>query len=346
MTQGDAIDETSKKRALEETPVEPCSETHESQDEERKKMKLTPSEEKEQDKELAKLESEYKELDEETKIETGKEEMKGEKAKKKPAFVFGKTAFGSSKPFTPAPVADEIAENDAPPAKTPEKKHIFGSTTSFGGSAFSTALKGKNVFSTPPAAEEDAPQNESTFGTFGSKSTFGNAFQATLNKPSFLDSAKETVAENAELEEDMTASAPKDQFKQVELTKTTVATGEEEETSVLNTKARLYALDLSKVTEGWKERGVGVLHLNTNNKTHKSRIVMRSNGLLRVIMNVPLVAKLEVSKGMESSLQSEKFLRVVSIDESGSPVQYAIKTARAEIRDDLYENIKKLVPEA
>lgn len=293
--------------------------------------------------------------------------------KKEPA---GNSAGDSPKSSVEASVKDstgvvEIAESplEAPPrVVTPVKKHTFGSTTSFGSTAFASALTGVNVFHTSTPTDTSVPETASatpttstftntssdtptgtpaatSFGTFGANSIFANAFKDTLNKPSFLDTAsKDTQKDTADPEADLTGEA-KDQFKQVELTKTTVATGEEEETAVLSTKARLFTLNLTKVSEGWKERGVGVLHLNTNNHTKRSRIVMRSNGLLRVIMNVPLVAHLEVSKGMESSLQSEKFLRVVSIDETGDPIQYAIKTARVEIRDDLYENVKRLIPE-
>ena len=69
---------------------------------------------------------------------------------------------------------------------------------------------------------------------------------------------------------------------------------------------------------------------------------MRSDGLLRVVLNVPLLKSFEVFKGMKSSLQSEKFIRITAI-ENGKPIQYALKTANADTSDKLYSAIQQLI---
>lgn len=66
---------------------------------------------------------------------------------------------------------------------------------------------------------------------------------------------------------------------------TLVPTGEEEEDTVYQTRCKLYALDDQG---GWRERGVGNLKLNKHKATDATRLVMRSEGVLRVILNASL----------------------------------------------------------
>lgn len=135
-----------------------------------------------------------------------------------------------------------------------------------------------------------------------------------------------------------------------------VETGEELEESTFSCRAKLYALDLTSADKSWKERGVGTLHVNTFKKSKDpsdddnaekaakttSRLVMRSDGLLRVVLNVPLLKSFEVFKGMKSSLQSEKFVRITAIEDS-KPIQYALKTGNTDTADKLYNSIKQLI---
>lgn len=128
-----------------------------------------------------------------------------------------------------------------------------------------------------------------------------------------------------------------------------VETGEEAEESRFSCRAKLYVLNLTQSEQGWKERGVGTLHVNTKktegdaSETAKSRMVMRSDGLLRVVLNVPLLKNFEVMSGMKSSLQSEKFVRISAI-EDGKPVQYALRTNNTDTAKRLYKAIQDLVP--
>uniref|UniRef100_V5GEW2 RanBD1 domain-containing protein n=2 Tax=Kalmanozyma brasiliensis (strain GHG001) TaxID=1365824 RepID=V5GEW2_KALBG len=72
--------------------------------------------------------------------------------------------------------------------------------------------------------------------------------------------------------------------------------------------------------QSWKERGTGTLRVNIPKKSSDkrlARLVMRADGILRVILNVPLF------QGMKCELH-EKFVRIVALEDT-KPVHYAIK---------------------
>lgn len=74
-------------------------------------------------------------------------------------------------------------------------------------------------------------------------------------------------------------------------------TGEEGESNVLQIFCKLYSWESSSIS--WKERGKGFLRLNDKMKDDKlcSRLVMRTAGSLKVILNTSIVA------GMKFELQ-------------------------------------------
>ncbi|CCH44352.1 RANBP2-like and GRIP domain-containing protein 5 [Wickerhamomyces ciferrii] len=231
--------------------------------------------------------------------------------------------------------------------KQPEKpKFVFGSTTSFGANAFSLLDKKKNVFDRS-SSESPKPSGSTTPSVFGSNSKFGNAFQSSIAKKNIFDKTpEEQTKEKEEVEKsrETTPSITGNLYKQVDLEKKEIKSGEEGEEQVFTCRAKLYALDFAKVSEGWKERGIGNIHVNKALDTEKkSRIIMRSIGLLKVILNTPLVKGLEVNKGMPSSLASEKFIRI-TIVEDGKPMQYALKTGNPETTTDLFNAIDDLIP--
>lgn len=100
---------------------------------------------------------------------------------------------------------------------------------------------------------------------------------------------------------------------------TTAKTGEEDEESIHSIRAKLYTM---AEDQSWKERGTGTLRVNipkTSSEKRPARLVMRADGILRVILNVPLF------KGMKCELH-EKFVRIVALEDS-KPVHYAIKVS-------------------
>lgn len=194
----------------------------------------------------------------------------------------------------------------------------FGSTTKFGSPV---DLSNKpNVF--------DAEKKKSSFG---SNSKFANALENQLRKKSFLDEPTE-----------VTKQEPKQpQFKQVDLEKTEITTGEEDEVSKFNATCKLFELDLTKVLEGWKERGLGPVHVNHLKKEPiLGRIVMRSQGLLRVVLNYKIQPDTKLMLGLEASLTPGKYLRLNLVGSSGNPSQYLLKFGNETIRTDFVNAVE------
>ncbi|KAG7666371.1 uncharacterized protein J8A68_000092 [[Candida] subhashii] len=259
-------------------------------------------------------------------------------------------------------------------------KPVFGATTAFGGASASFGKSvmdnmkyGQHVFDSLPSKLEASKLDEvekkaeikpetktetstttSTFGSgFGSKSRFGNAFQESLKKKSFLDSSSEKKS-SPSTAMDITTSdttsaggnnnkitSPK--IQHVELTPVASSTGEEDEISHFNSTAKIFELDLTNIMEGWKERGVGPLHLNQSRSDQtKARLVMRSQGLLRVVLNYKINKNTELLKGLEASMAPGKYLRLNSLNADGKPIQYLIKFSNESLRDDLIEKVESL----
>lgn len=213
----------------------------------------------------------------------------------------------------------------------------------------------------------------SSFGSFGgskdnSSSVFGTFKRTTQPsasenpwaepelqqpepKPSIFGSNKKEDNDDSEEEEETNNDhdEPNDLYVQLDapLEARKVETGEEAEQSVFSCRAKLYALDLTAANDGWKERGVGQVHVNVGTKEDgktTARIVMRSDGVLRVILNQAITKTTEVLNGMKSSLASEKFVRLTGF-EGETPYQYALKTGSSDLAISLFENLKSVLPE-
>lgn len=230
-----------------------------------------------------------------------------------------------------------------------ENKPVFGASSTFGkASIFENMRNGKNVFDSPqkdakkdsdPISATPATSFGSFGGSFGANSKFSNAFQKASQKKSFLDDPEVSNSESSPSKQ----SAPPPQYKQVDLTVKEVKTGEENERSIFSTTAKLFELNLTKISEGWKERGVGPLHLNRSiADSTQVRIVMRSHGLLRVILNYKITSTTKLIKGLDASLSPGKFLRINSISADGIPLQYLIKFSDQNVRDSLCDKIESL----
>lgn len=251
-----------------------------------------------------------------------------------PQHVFGATSsFGNS--------AQSFSKNSVVMGKSTEStpgKHVFGATSSFGKS-FEDIKKRPNVFESLPSKLNDKSETPKVTSSFGANSKFGNAFQESLNKKSFLEGASREKSEESESER---AETPQ-QFKQVELSPVDNKTGEEDERTIFTCTAKLFELDLTKISEGWKERGLGPLHLNQSISSPKqTRLVMRSQGLLRVILNMKISENTILLKGLEASMSPGKFLRVNSVNAEGKPVQHLLKFGSEELRNGLYDEVEKL----
>lgn len=262
-----------------------------------------------------------------------------------------KIAFGASSPFSSGFGLSTTGQKP------------FGSFGSFG------TVQSPNAFLQTSSSEfnsnNDGAVNSSktetkTFPSFGASMSFGAGFGVL--KKSEEDGAEsknkteeESVKEEDKKEEGNTQETTKEKKEddkedsksstkevsikpsEAQLTAQEVKSGEEDDIIKFQSNAKLY--ELIDIKEGWKERGVGPLHVNESKESGKSRIIMRNKALLNVILNLPLIKGFQVHKGFPGSVQGDKFIRIVAVNENQKPVQYAIKVGRVESIDELVECI-------
>uniref|UniRef100_A0A452U2A2 Ran-binding protein 3 n=1 Tax=Ursus maritimus TaxID=29073 RepID=A0A452U2A2_URSMA len=116
------------------------------------------------------------------------------------------------------------------------------------------------------------------------------------------------------------------------LEKVEVITGEEAESNVLQIQCKLFVFD--KASQSWVERGRGLLRLNdmasTDDGTLQSRLVMRTQGSLRLILNTKLWAQMQIDKA------SEKSIRITAMDTEDQGVKVFLISASSKDTGQLY----------
>jgi len=124
--------------------------------------------------------------------------------------------------------------------------------------------------------------------------------------------------------------------KKLKIEEIEVHTGEENEDTIHQVRAKLYFLDR---TGGYKERGVGSLKLNVRKQDRSApRLVMRADAVHRVILNAALFPGMAVSLG-----QDPKYVRLTSL-ENGKPANYAIRVGNTKAAEELKEKITEHLP--
>ncbi|OIV98818.1 hypothetical protein TanjilG_25064 [Lupinus angustifolius] len=145
-----------------------------------------------------------------------------------------------------------------------------------------------------------------------------------------------TEAEHRE-EEDVTAGEDEDTGAQVapivKLEEVAVSTGEENEDSILDLKAKLYRFD--KEGNQWKERGAGTVKFLKHKVTGKVRLLVRQSKTLKICANHLILPSMTV----QEHAGNEK-----------SCVWHARDFADGELKDELFcirfpsiENSKKFI---
>ncbi|PWY97232.1 PH domain-like protein, partial [Testicularia cyperi] len=132
-----------------------------------------------------------------------------------------------------------------------------------------------------------------------------------------LTAAKESFAQKLLSEDSGTVPRAQQKSKPILEAPEDSKTGEEDEETIHSIRAKLYTMSED---QSWKERGTGTLRVNvpkTSTGKRSARLVMRADGILRVILNVSLF------QGMKCEL-AEKFVRIVAFEDA-KPVHYAIK---------------------
>lgn len=131
-----------------------------------------------------------------------------------------------------------------------------------------------------------------------------------------------------ELEE--ASRANKRKYSQV-----TLLTGEEGETNVLQINCKLFAFD--KASHSWQERGRGTLRLN--DRDEESRLVGRTAGTQRLILNT------KVWPGMTAERASPKSLRLTAMDVHGDIRIFIVQAVPKEI-EQLYNLLLQRIKRA
>ncbi|KAI8614840.1 hypothetical protein BC830DRAFT_349440 [Chytriomyces sp. MP71] len=120
--------------------------------------------------------------------------------------------------------------------------------------------------------------------------------------------------------------------KRVEMPPIQVKTGEEDESNVVQVRCKLFRMDDNNT---WKERGMGNLRLNCDETTASARLVMRAEGVLRLILNV------RVLPGMPCQIVQEKYVQFACCEEAGDRLtRFLVKTGNAAAAMKLYNHIR------
>ncbi|PIO29196.1 hypothetical protein AB205_0024350, partial [Aquarana catesbeiana] len=188
-------------------------------------------------------------------------------------------------------------ENSAHKAEAASNKFVFGQNMI------------ERVLS-PPKVEASSDSNKENSGLES-----GSEGSSLENTPDKSNNISESLAESA-------AAYTKATAKRCLLEKVEVITGEEAESNVL---------------QSWVERGRGLLRLNdmasTEDGTLQSRLVMRTQGSLRLILNTKLWAQMQIDKA------SEKSIRITAMDTEDQGVKVFLISASSKDTGQLFAAI-------
>ncbi|XP_034513490.1 ran-binding protein 3 isoform X3 [Ailuropoda melanoleuca] len=248
------------------------------------------------------------------------------------AFVFGQNLRDRVKLTNENTEVADMENAGHPSAETPAATNYFLQyiSSSLDNSTNSTdAASNKFVFGqnmservlSPPKLNEvssDATR-ENAAAESGSESSSQEA------TPEKADNISESLAESA-------AAYTKATARKCLLEKVEVITGEEAESNVLQIQCKLFVFD--KASQSWVERGRGLLRLNdmasTDDGTLQSRLVMRTQGSLRLILNTKLWAQMQIDKA------SEKSIRITAMDTEDQGVKVFLISASSKDTGQLY----------
>ena len=103
-----------------------------------------------------------------------------------------------------------------------------------------------------------------------------------------------------------------------------VETGEEGENTIFACKGKLFQFS----DKMWKERGIGTFRINIRKPTESdkktARIVMRADGVLRVMLNSPVFKGMFVGD-VDGKEPKNKQVNLVSVENNGRSVPYLLR---------------------
>ncbi|KAA8650589.1 hypothetical protein EYZ11_010055 [Aspergillus tanneri] len=123
-----------------------------------------------------------------------------------------------------------------------------------------------------------------------------------------------------------------------------IETGEEEEKTYFSCKAKLFQFSDGE----WRERGIGTFKVNvkvTDGKEDKNtaRLIMRADGVLRVMLNTPIFKGMNVGDASGNEPKSKQ-IHLASL-ESGRSVPILLRTGSEDLAKELYQVVCDLLEE-
>nr|XP_032600148.2 ran-binding protein 3-like isoform X2 [Taeniopygia guttata] len=168
--------------------------------------------------------------------------------------------------------------------------------------------------------EVDLLKGEITFMSTGSSHVRPQTKRPLLRNATLIESAAACVSKPVE---------------KILLDKVEVITGEEAEQNVLQINCKLFVFN--KLSLSWTERGRGSLRLNdTSNNKHgmlQSRLIMRNQGSLRLILNTQLWEQMVIKRA------NRKSLCFTATDQEDHSIQVFLTQASSKDTEHLYAAI-------
>jgi len=183
------------------------------------------------------------------------------------------------------------------------------------------------------ATNEASASSGFVFGQSLSSRSVRTEANGSGESPHKDDSDSEAGKLNRTLEESAREYQAKHENK-TELKEVERITGEEQESNVLQANAKLFLFEAT--TQTWIEKGRGTIRLNDmssdDERTFQSRLVMRTQGSLRVVLNT------KIWPGMTVERASGKSVRVTAMD-TDETVKVFLITTNAKDSENLLRAI-------
>ncbi|KAH2793002.1 hypothetical protein KXW19_005080 [Aspergillus fumigatus] len=263
----------------------------------------------------------------------------------KPAAVTSASAFASSSlaafagseqsPFGSLG-ASTPSVFKSPAASETEKPAAAGFAAGANTSGFAALGSGFSVFS-GGFGTAAKPGGLTSFASPAAPSPFGSS---TKDKPFGAADADEEEEEEGEAEtgpKEFEAEKPDERFfeRQIE-------TGEEQEKTYFSGKAKLFQF----TNKEWKERGIGTFKVNvrvTDGQEDKkaARMIMRADGVLRVMLNTPLFKGMKVGDPSGNEPKSKQ-IHLAGV-EDGRTVPLLLRVGSEDVAKELYHVIQDLL---
>lgn len=195
----------------------------------------------------------------------------------------------------------------------------------------------ERIIGVPDTSESNFDENQSD--SSDAPKLFAVSGASTSEAASAGGSTNGTEAKESSTVEDLTKVAREYEESRAQKRKLDAVetfTGEENESNILDMSCKLFAF----VASNWEQRGPGSLRLNdVNSSTEdaRSRLVFRTLGNFRVLLNT------KVWGGMVVEKPSQKSLRLTAIDANDGSVKIFLVMARPDDISNLYTTLKKRI---